>query len=305
MVNPMEEYDTIIIGAGPAGLTAAIYSSREGQKTLLLDKAVPGGQIYLSSIVENYPGVKSTSGAALISTMVGQATSFGTKIKQFEEVKEANLKEKIIKTDRGEYKSKSIIIATGNRWRKLNVPGEEELLGKGVSYCATCDGPFFKNQEVAVIGGGDSAIEEGLHLTKFANKVYIIHRRNELRASKRLQDLAFSNPKIEFIWNSEVSSINGNANVESITLKNNNSNEETSLALSGAFIFIGMLPNSEIFKGQLETDPRGYILTGEWMQTKIPGVYAAGDVRHSPLKQVTTATSDGTVSAVSASRGQF
>ena len=294
----MEEYDTIIIGAGPAGLAAAIYSSRGGKKTLILDKAVPGGQIYLSSVVENYPGVKSTDGQSLIATMVEQAKSFGTKINQFEEVKKINLKEKTLKTDKAEYKADSLIISTGNRWRKLNVPGEDELVGKGVSYCATCDGPFFKGQEVAVIGGGESAVEEGLHLTKFASKVYIIHRRDELRATKRLQDLAFKNPKIEFIWNTVVSSINGEQKVESLTLKNKKTHEEKSLNVSGVFVFIGLIPNTEFLEGQLETDPRGHIITNEKMQTKLPGVYAAGDVRLSPVKQVTTATSDGTIAAV-------
>ena len=295
----MEEYDTIIIGGGPAGLSAALYSSRDGQKTLILDKGVPGGQIYLSSVVENYPGVKSTDGQALIATMVEQAKFFGTKINQFEEVSEIDLNKKILKTNKAEYKAKSIILSTGNRWKKLNVPGEAEFVGKGVSYCATCDGPFFKDEEVAVIGGGESAVEEALHLTKFASKVYLIHRRDKLRASKRLQDLAFKNPKIEFIWDSEVSSINGAQKVESLTIKNKKTGEEKPLDISGIFIFIGMIPNSEFLSGQLETNERGYIITNEKMQTKFPGIYAAGDVRMSPVKQLTTATADGTIAAIS------
>lgn len=295
-----EEYDTVIVGAGPAGLTAALYASRAGEKTLLLDKQAPGGQIYLSSVVENYPGLKTTDGQSLISTMLEQAKAFGTEIKQFAEVTEANLKEKTVKTKDATYKGKTIIIATGNRWRKLNVPGEEELVGKGVSYCATCDGPFFKDKAVAVIGGGDSAVEEGIYLTKFATKVYIIHRRDSLRAAKYLQDRAFANNKIEFIWDTEVAGINGENKVESLTLTNRKTAEETTKKLSGVFIFIGMLPNSEPFKGQLKMDERGYIHTNEKMETGVEGVYAAGDVRVSPVKQLTTAAADGTIAAVSA-----
>ncbi|MBD3398691.1 thioredoxin-disulfide reductase [Candidatus Micrarchaeota archaeon] len=295
----MERYDSIILGAGPAGLAAALYSARAGKKILVLDKGTPGGQIYLSSLVENYPGVKSTDGQKLVETMVEQAKSFGAEIKPFAEVTEADLKNKTLKTKEGtEYNAESIIIATGNRWRKLNVPGEEEFVGRGVSYCATCDGPFFKGQEVAVIGGGNTAVEEAMHLTNFASKVFVVHRRDQLRAEKYLQEKAFKNEKMEFIWDSEVKSINGEGKVESITLKNKKTGEETSLGVGGAFIFIGMLPNSELFKGQLETDERGYIITNEKMQTSIPGVYAAGDVRSSPVKQITTATADGTVASI-------
>ena len=296
----MEEFDTIIIGAGPAGLTAALYASRASQKVLLLDKGVPGGQIYLSSIVENYPGVKSTDGQGLIGTMLDQAKSFGAEVHQFEEVKEANLKEKIIKTEKGEYKAKNIIIATGNRWRKLGVSGEDEFVGRGVSYCATCDGPFFKDQEVAVIGGGESAVEEALHLTKFAKTVYIIHRRDELRATPYLQKQAQENPKIKFIWDTQVQAINGTDGVESLTLKNNKTQEESTLEVGGVFVYIGMLPNTELFKDQVKTDERGYLLANERMETNLSRVYAAGDVRSSPVKQLTTAASDGTIAAVTA-----
>jgi thioredoxin reductase (NADPH) len=299
-VTRMEEYDTIIIGAGPAGLTAALYASRAGQKTLLLDKQVPGGQIYLSSIVENYPGVKTTDGQSLIATMVEQARAFGTEIRQFTEVTEADLKKKTLKAGGKAFKGKTIIIATGNRWRKLNVPGEEKFVGRGVSYCATCDGPFFKGKAVAVIGGGDSALEEGDYLTRFASRVHIVHRRDKLRASKHLQDRAFANKKISFIWDTEVNSINGSQKVESLTLKNAKTGKESTLEAEGVFVFVGMLPNSEHFKNQLKTDQRGYIITNEKMETGLPGVYAAGDVRSSPVKQLTTAAADGTIAAVSA-----
>ncbi len=302
MIN-MEEYNTIIIGAGPAGLSAAIYASRAGRKTLLLDKATPGGQIYLSSMVENYPGVKSTSGQDLVKTMVAQAESFGTEVKPFSEVIEADLKQKQVKTKDAQYHAENIIIATGNRWRKLGVSGEDEFVGRGVSYCATCDGPFFKGQEVAVVGGGDSAVEEALHLTNFAKKVTLIHRRDKLRAEKYMQEKAFENDKIEFLWNSEVQSINGNSAVESLSLKNNKTGEENRITVAGVFIYIGMLPNTELFRDHLETDERGYIKTNEKMETGLQGVYAAGDARYSPVKQITTATADGTVAAIVSSGG--
>ncbi len=294
----MEKYDNIIIGAGPAGLSAALYSARAGKKVLVLDKATPGGQIYLSSLVENYPGVKSTDGQKLVETMVEQAKSFGAVIKPFSEVIEADLKNKTVKTNDAQYPADSIIIATGNRWKKLNVPGEEKFVGRGVSYCATCDGPFFKGQTVAVIGGGNTAVEEGIHLTNFASKVILVHRRDELRAEKYIADKALNHEKMEFLWNSEVVSINGNEKVESLTVKNNKTNEEKTIELGGVFIFVGMLPNSEMFKGQIDLDERGYILTNEKMQTSIPGVYAAGDVRSSPVKQITTAAADGTIASI-------
>ncbi len=294
----MEKYDNIIIGAGPAGLSAALYSARAGKKVLVLDKATPGGQIYLSSLVENYPGVKSTDGQKLVETMVEQAKSFGAVIKPFSEVIEADLKNKTVKTNDAQYPADSIIIATGNRWKKLNVPGEEKFVGRGVSYCATCDGPFFKGQAVAVIGGGNTAVEEGIHLTNFASKVILVHRRDELRAEKYIADKALNHEKMEFLWNSEVVSINGNEKVESLTVKNNKTNEEKTIELGGVFIFVGMLPNSEMFKGQIDLDERGYILTNEKMQTSIPGVYAAGDVRSSPVKQITTAAADGTIASI-------
>ena len=299
----MEEYNTVIIGAGPAGLSAAIYASRAGRKTLLLDKATPGGQIYLSSMVENYPGVKSTSGQELIQIMVAQAESFGTEVRPFSEVTEADLRQKQVKTKDAQYHAENIIIATGNRWRKLGVPGEDEFVGRGVSYCATCDGPFFKGRHVAVIGGGDSAVEEALHLTNFAEKVTLIHRRDELRAEKYMQEKAFENDKIGFLWNNEVKSINGESGVESLSLKNNETGEESKLQVAGVFIYIGMLPNTELFRDQLETDERGYIKTTEKMETALPGVFAAGDARHSPVKQITTATADGTIAAIVSSGG--
>jgi thioredoxin reductase (NADPH) len=210
------------------------------------------------------------------------------------------LENKSVKTDKGDYFFKCMIIATGNRWKKLNVPGEDELVGRGVSYCATCDGPFFKDKEVAVIGGGDSALEEAMYLTKFAKKVYIIHRRDKLRAEKYAQEQAFANKKIEFIWDTQVTEILGDGKVESLKFKNKKTNEEKKLEVSGVFIYIGMLPNTELFKGKFNMDKRNYLLTNERMQTSVKDVYAAGDARSSPVKQITTAASDGTIAAVSA-----
>lgn len=295
-----EKYDVVILGAGPAGLTSAIYCSRAGLSTLVLEKGFCGGQIYLSSLVENYPGVKSTDGASLIATMVSQAKSFGAQILENSSAVEVDTEKKLVKTEKAAYSAASIIISTGNRWRKLGVPGEAELVGRGVSYCATCDGPFFKGKEVAVIGGGDSAIEEAMYLTKFASKVYVIHRRDKLRAEKYVQEQAFANEKIEFLWDTQVKEISGSGKVEQLSLENSKTGEKTGLEVSGVFIYIGMLPNTELFGDSLEKDGRGYVKTNERMQSSVEGIYAAGDVRSSPVKQITTATSDGTVAAVSA-----
>lgn len=296
----MEEYDIIIIGAGMAGLTSAIYSARSGNKTLVLEKGAGGGQIFNSSLVENYPGVKSTSGPDLSAVLLAQAKAFGAHVVEGAEVSEADLQKRVVVAGKTSYLAKmALIIATGCRWRKLDIPGETEFVGRGVSYCATCDGPFFRDKEVAVIGGGESAVEEAIYLTKFAKKVYLVHRRDSLRAQKYMQDEAFGNRKIEFVWNSQPVRIEGSQKVESMALKNLKSGEEKSLGVSGVFIYIGMIPNTSLFSGKLEMDNAGYIITNEKMETSVAGIYAAGDVRHSPVKQLTTAASDGTVAAVS------
>ncbi len=294
----MEQTDILILGAGPAGLTAAIYASRAGHKVTILEKGVIGGQIASSWLVENYPGVKKTSGQELTATMAEQAKSFGAKIVEFAEVTSVDLKKKEVKTTDSAYKAKAIIIATGNRERKLSVPGETELKGRGVSYCATCDAPFFKGKEIAVVGGGNAALEESLHIAKFASKITIIHRRDGFRAEKRIQEAISKNPKFKFLMDSAVSRINGKDAVESINVENLKTKKETELKVSGVFVYVGMLPNSDLFKNQLKTDGAGFIITNEKMETGIPGVFAAGDVRESPIKQLTTAAGDGTVASI-------
>lgn len=299
----MEECDILILGAGPAGLTAAIYAARAGRKVIALDKATAGGQIASSWLVENYPGIKKSSGQEITAVMAEQAKSFGAKIIEFAEITSLDLKKKEVKTPNGAYKGKAIIIATGNRERKLGVPGENELKGRGVSYCATCDAPFFKGKEIVVVGGGNSALKEALYLAGFASRVTIVHRRGDFRAEKKIEETASKNPKIKFLMDSEISSINGKEKVESITVKSLKTNKETELKVSGVFIYVGMLPNSELFKNQVETDEQGFIITNEHMETSVSGVYAAGDARKSPVKQLATAVGDGATAAISAGAG--
>ncbi len=294
----MEECDILILGAGPAGLTAAIYAARAGHKVIALDEAAAGGQIASSWAVENYPGVKKATGQELTAVMAEQAKSFGTKIVEFVEITSVDLKKKEVKTPGATYKGKALIIATGNSEKKLSVPGENELKGRGVSYCATCDAPFFKGKEIAVVGGGNSALEEARYLSKFASKVTLIHRRDAFKAEKRLQEEISKNPKMKLLLESAVSSINGKERVESISIKNLKTGKESELKVSGVFIYVGMAPNSKLFENQLKTDEAGFIITNEKMETSITGVFAAGDVRKSQIKQLTTAAGDGTVAAI-------
>ncbi|MEM4272224.1 MAG: thioredoxin-disulfide reductase [Candidatus Bilamarchaeaceae archaeon] len=297
-MDKIKHTDILILGGGPAGLTAAIYASRAGHKATILEKGVVGGQIASTWLVENYPGIKSISGPELTAAMAEQAKSFGASIIEFAEVLSVDLSKKEVKTADSAYRAKAIIIATGNRERKLSVPGENEFKGRGVSYCATCDALFFKGKEIAVVGGGNSALAESLHLSKFASKITVIHRRGEFRAEKALQEEAFKNPKFTFLMDSVVAEIKGKSAVESIVVRSLKTGKETELKVSGVFVYTGMLPNSELFKSQLETDAAGFIITNEKMETSIPGVFAAGDVRNSSIKQITTAVSDGTVAAI-------
>jgi len=298
----MPEWDVVIIGGGPAGLTAGLYSARAGLKTLLLEKMAAGGQTTITSEVENYPGFpKGISGPELGQLMEEQAKNFGAEIK-YESVEKLiiNGDTKIVKTTEAEYETYAVILAMGAEPRKLGVPGEEEFTGLGVSYCATCDGPFYKGKHIMVVGGGDTAIEEALFLTRFASKVTVVHRRDELRATRILQKRAFENEKIEFIWDSVVEEIKGKNTIEEVIVRNKKTKEKSKVLVNGVFIAIGQKPLTDLVKGQVEMDENGYIITNERMETNLSGVFAVGDLRKKPLRQVVTAVADGAIASVSA-----
>lgn len=298
-------YQVIIIGGGPAGLTAGLYCARSRFNTLLIEKGVIGGQITNAERVENYPGFpKGISGIELGQLIHGQATSYGLEILLAEVTKAVpGQRHNLVSTSEGDFVSESIIIASGSQFRKLGVPGENKFVGKGVSYCATCDGPLFnKSKTVAVIGGGDVAVTEALYLSKFASSVKVIHRRSQLRASKILQERAMAEPKIEFIWDTVVTQIEGDGVVKQLMLKNTKNAKISILELAGVFVAIGSEPNSAQWRGLLPLDEEGYIITNELMETKIPGIFAAGDVRHNSARQAITAAGDGATAAISAAR---
>ncbi len=297
-----KDYDVIIIGGGPAGLTAGIYSARSGLKTLLIEKIAVGGQIFLSDLIENYPGVETASGPDLIAIMENQAKKFGVDF-VFEEVVDIKVKDKkfsVQTSSENEYSGFAVIIATGARYKELGVPGEAKFKGRGISNCATCDGAFYKNMDVAVVGGGDTAIQEAIYLTKFAKTVYVIHRRDKLRATKILQDNAFKNPKIKFIFDSVVEEILGNKNVEGVKIKNLKTNEIKTIQVSGVFVFIGLIPNTDFLKKIIELDEQGYIKTDTEMKTSKSGIWACGDCVQKKLRQVVTAAGDGALAAFDA-----
>lgn len=295
-------YDVIIAGAGPAGMTAAVYASRANLETLMVERGIPGGQMANTEDVENYPGYEHILGPELSNKMFEHAKKFGAEYAygDIKEVIDHGDYKTIVAGDK-EYNTRSVIITTGAQYKKLGIPGEEELGGRGVSYCAVCDGAFFKGKNLIVIGGGDSAVEEGIYLTRFANKVTIVHRRDELRAQRILQDRAFDNEKIEFIWDTVVEKINErDGKVGSVTLKNKNTGEVYDHDIDGVFVYIGMVPLSEPFKSLGITNEDGYIPTNENMETTIPGIFAAGDIREKTLRQIVTATGDGSIAAESA-----
>lgn len=297
-------FDVIIAGAGPAGMTAAVYASRANLDTLMIERGVPGGQMMDTEDIENYPGFESILGPDLSNKMFEHAKKFGAEY-AYGDIKDVvdEGDYKIVKAGNNEYKTKALIIATGSQYKKLGIEGEAELTGRGVSYCAVCDGAFFKERELVVIGGGDSAVEEGIYLTRFANKVTIIHRRDELRAQKIIQERAFNNEKIDFIWDTVVEKINGeNGKVSSVSLRNVKTDETYDHPIDGVFVYIGMDPLSEPFKSLGIVDDEGYIPTDENMLTKVPGVFAAGDIRVKDLRQVVTATGDGSIAAESAQK---
>ncbi|OXS79389.1 thioredoxin-disulfide reductase [Domibacillus enclensis] len=295
-------YDVIIIGAGPAGMTAAVYTSRANLSTLMIERGVPGGQMANTEEVENYPGYDHILGPELSTKMFDHSKKFGAEyaygdIKSITDGKEY----KTINAGSKQYKARAIIITTGAQYKKIGVPGENELGGRGVSYCAVCDGAFFKEKDLVVVGGGDSAVEEGVYLTRFAKKVTIVHRRDELRAQKILQDRAFANEKVDFIWSHTVKEINEkDGKVGGVTLVSTENGEEREFPADGVFIYIGMVPLTKPFLDLGITNDEGYIVTNEKMETKIPGIYAAGDVREKMLRQIVTATGDGSIAAQAA-----
>ncbi|WP_158736728.1 thioredoxin-disulfide reductase [Alteribacillus sp. YIM 98480] len=295
-------YDVIIAGAGPAGMTAAVYTSRAEMDTLMLERGVPGGQMANTEDVENYPGFDHILGPDLSNKMFEHARKFGAEY-AYGDVKEIidGKEYKTVRAGGKEYKTRSVIVATGAEYKQLGVPGEKELGGRGVSYCAVCDGAFFRNKEIVVVGGGDSAVEEAVYLTRFASKVTVVHRRDQLRAQKILQQRAFVNDKIEFKWDTVVKEINeNNGKVGSVTLTDLKSGEDYEFETEGAFIYIGMLPLNDAVKGLDILNEEGYVVTNEEMETKIPGIFAAGDLREKSLRQIVTATGDGSLAAQTA-----
>ena len=302
-------YDIIIIGAGPAGLSAAIYAGRARLSTLLIEKDAIGGQIVITSEIENYPGgIPHETGSSLIERMLQQVDHFGAE-RVSDTITDVDLAKdtKVVTGQKSTYQGKTVLVATGAMPRPIGCPGEREFIGKGVSYCATCDANFFEDFEVYVVGGGDSAVEEAIYLTKFARKVTIIHRRDELRAAKSIQERAFANPKIEYMWDSVVEELRGDGILTSMVVKNIKTGELREIEADeedgtfGVFVFVGFLPNTAIFEGKIRMDG-AYIPTDDDMCTNVPGVFAAGDIRVKSLRQVVTAAADGAIAAIAAER---
>jgi thioredoxin reductase (NADPH) len=299
-----KNYQLIIIGGGPAGLSAGLYASRSKLDALLIEKAGLGGQILNAEMVENYPGFpQGISGAELGELIAQQATKYGLPT-VFAEVQGIELKgdEKAVITSEGQYRAKAVIIAAGSEHSKLGVPGEEEFLGRGVSYCAMCDGAFFRDQVIAVVGGGNVAINDALFLTRFATKVMVIHRRDQLRATKILQDRAFANPRIEFVWDTVVNSITGDKQVREVKLRNVKTGKSSSLEISGVFVAVGLRPNTDYLRNLLNLDEVGFISVNGQMETEVPGIFAAGDIRAGSIRQVVSAAGDGATAAIAAER---
>ncbi len=300
----MERYDIIIAGAGPAGLTAAIYSARSKLKTLYIEKLSTGGQAATTDEIENYPGFPDgVAGRELAALMEKQAERFGAD-KLAAKVQELQVEGdyRVVRTNKGDFSAKAVIIASGAAPKLLGCPGELEFRARGVSYCATCDAAFYEGAAVMVVGGGDSAVEEANYLTKFADKVWLVHRRNALRATRIVQERAMANPKLEIVWNSVVERIGGDGVVETVTLRNRVTDEKSEMKVDGVFIYVGLEPNTEWLGKLVELDEHGYIPTDENMRTNLPGVYAAGDIRAKPLRQVVTAAADGAVAACHAEK---
>ena len=295
-------YDVIIIGGGPAGLSAGLYTSRNKLNTLLIEKGLIGGNINEAEKVDNYPGFpKGIGGMELTALMHEQASLYGTEV-IYDNVSDIKIADnvKTVTTSQGDFSAKALIITGGSERQKLNVPGEKEFSGKGVSYCATCDGPFFRDKRVAVVGGGNAALYEALHIAKFASKVAVIHRRDQLRATPVVQDKVFSEPKIEIIWNSVVKEVQGEIFVNKLKLADVKSNKESFLEIDGVFVAIGLVPNTSYLKDIVPLNDKGYIIVNNKMETGVPGIFAAGDIRENSIRQVIAAAGDGAVAAISA-----
>ncbi|MBM7561085.1 thioredoxin-disulfide reductase [Fusibacter tunisiensis] len=305
-----KQYDVVVVGAGPAGLSAGLYASRAKMSTLILERDKTGGQISSTEEVANYPGsIENATGPSLVARMVEQCEAFGAeRLKATVTQLELDEKIKKIHTDKGIIEAKAVILAMGASPRKLGIPNEDKLTGKGVSYCATCDAEFFTDLEVVVFGGGDTALEEGMFITKFARKVTLVHRRDEFRAAKSIVEKAMKNPKMEFIYDTVPKEFIGDGIVQGVVLENKKTGAQTTLmadeddGIMGVFVFIGYLPENTLIKEKLDLDGQGYIVTDDTMKTKIPGVFAAGDIRSKSLRQVVTAVSDGAISAVQAEK---
>lgn len=296
----MDSYEVIIIGGGPAGLTAALYTSRAGLKSLLIERGIFGGQMVNARMVENYPGFPQGIGGLDLSLLMHeQATKYGVETSTADVTSVSPGKPHRVITTEHSLEAKAIIIAAGSQYRRLNVPGEGQFLGRGVSYCATCDGPLFRGEQVTVIGGGDTAVSDALELSQYAQKVYLVHRRDQLRASKVLQQRALAEPKIEFVWNAVVEEIIGEQIVQALRLRDIHTKQLSSLDVAGVFVAVGLVPNNKPFAGILQLSETGHIITDGLLATSVPGIYAAGDIRKDSPRQIVSAVGDGATAALS------
>ncbi len=299
----MKVRDLIIIGAGPAGMSAGIYAARSALSPLIIESQMPGGQVALTDFIENYPAFPNgMSGQELTKLMEEQCNNFNVEFMNFVQVDFVEKENKIfkLKTNQGDFFAKTVIVATGASPAELGIPGEREFKGRGVSYCATCDGPLFKDKDILVVGGGDSAVQEAICLTKFVSSLKVVHRRDKLRARKMIQEKAFKNPKIDILWNSNLLEIKGKDLVERVVIYNNKTNQKREIRIDGVFMYAGFKPNSSLVKNLVEMDKLGSIITDHKMRTSTTGLFAAGDVRNTPLRQVVTAVSDGAIAAINA-----
>jgi len=302
MNTATREFDIVIVGAGPAGLAAGLYAARARRSTLLIERKVTGGQISLTNEVENYPGIESINGFDLAEAMHRQASKYGmeTAYADVTAIDQQPDGRHLVRTSEGDHTACAVILTGGADYNRLGIPGEDRLTGRGVSYCATCDAAFFKDQTVAVVGGGDAAMDEGLFVARYAKKIYLIHRRDQLRASAILQERAFAEPKFEFVWNTVVEEVLGEDAVTGVQTRNVVTGEQSALEVTGVFVFIGMTPNTAYLREKLRMDAGGHIIVNEWMETEIGGLYAAGDVRANSARQVVSAAGDGATAAIRA-----